>query len=59
VRPVIHLALHVLVPWVAARMVFPDFWKRAFLIMAATMVIGFGLLIHIVLDSMDCIWMRF
>ena len=101
-RPVIHLALHVLVPWIAARVVFPEIWKRAWLIMLATMVIdldhllaeplydpgrcssgfhplhtqwavlayaliavmpstrvvGFGLLIHIILDSMDCIWMR-
>lgn len=101
-RPVIHLALHVLVPWAAARLIFPEFWKRAFLIMLATMVIdldhlladplydpqrcsigfhplhtqwavlayivlavvpatrlaGFGLLIHILLDSVDCIWMR-
>lgn len=101
-RPIVHLALHVLVPWIAARIVFPEVWKRAWLIMIATMVIdldhlladpvydpqrcsigfhplhtqwavlvyilvavipstrvvGFGLLIHIVLDSLDCIWMR-
>ena len=101
-RPVIHLALHVLVPWIAARMVFPEFWKRVWLIMLATMVIdldhlladplydpqrcgigfhplhtqwavlvyiliavipstrvvGFGLLIHILLDSVDCLWIR-
>ncbi len=81
----------------------PEFWKRAWLIMLATMVIdldhlladplydpdrcsigshplhtqwavlayvliavnpttrvvGFGLLVHIVLDSLDCVWMRF
>lgn len=101
-RPVIHLALHVLVPLAAARLVFPEAWKRAFLIMLAAMVIdldhlladplydpnrcsvgfhplhtqwavmvyivlavvpstriaGFGLLIHILLDALDCVWMR-
>ena len=101
-RPVIHLALHFLVPWAAARLVFPEVWKRAFLIMIATMaidldhlladplydpnrcsigfhplhtqwavlvyivlavvpstrIVGFGLLIHILLDALDCVWMR-
>ena len=101
-RPLIHLALHVFVPYLAARLVFPQQWKKAWLIMLAMMVIdldhlladpiydpdrcsigthplhsqwavlvyallaalpstriyGFGLLIHICLDALDCAWMR-
>lgn len=102
-RPVVHMVLHLLVPYLAARLVFPDRWQRAWIIMVATMiidvdhlladpiydpnrcgigfhplhtqwavlgyitiavipatrVIGFGLLIHIALDALDCAWMRF
>jgi len=38
-RPVVHMALHLLLPYLAARMLFPDQWKRAWIIMVATMVI--------------------
>ena len=48
-RPVIHLALHFLVPWVAARLVFPEAWKRAFLIMVAAMVIDLD---HLLADPL-------
>jgi len=101
-RPVVHLILHVLVPYLAARLVFPDRWKRAWIVMVAAMIIdvdhlladplydpdrcgigihplhtqwavliysvlavipvtrifGFGLLIHIALDALDCVWIR-
>jgi len=100
-RPWIHLALHVVVPAVAARLGFADRWKRAWLIMTATMLVdldhllatpvfnpdrcsigfhplhtwpavtaylllslhprtrlvGLGLIIHMALDTIDCLWM--
>jgi hypothetical protein len=100
-RPVIHMALHVLGPAVVARFGFADRWKRAWLIMVATMLVdldhllatpvfdpnrcsigfhplhtwpaisvfvllaavpktrlvGLGLVIHMALDALDCLWM--
>ena len=102
VRPIVHLLLHFVVPGVAARWLFADKWKSAWLVMVLTMVIdldhliaspiydpnrcgvgfhplhsyvaiglyialaiivktrivGIGLLIHVVLDGIDCLWMR-
>jgi hypothetical protein len=99
-RSGVHLILHFLVPCAVARRVFPDHWKRAWLIMVATMVVdldhlladpvydanrcsvgfhplhgyiaiviysvltalpqtrpfGLGLLIHMLLDGLDCLW---
>ena len=101
-RPIAHLALHLIVPGIAARWVFKDRWKTAWLMMMLTMVIdldhllaepifdpnrcgigfhplhslpaiavyivlaiiprtrviGLGLMIHILLDGLDCIWMK-
>ncbi len=100
-RPVIHIALHFLIPALVARIGFSDRWKFAWLLMVATMLVdldhllavplydpgrcsmGFhplhtwpaviaytailaipklrlvavGLLIHMMLDTVDCIWM--
>jgi len=102
VRPLIHILLHLLVPGVAARILFPGRWKIAWALMALTIVVdldhlladpiydpnrcslGFhplhsfpamgiyaaaavlpalriaavGLLLHMGLDGLDCIWMR-
>lgn len=38
-RPIIHMALHLLGPAVVARLGFTDRWKRAWLIMVATMLV--------------------
>ena len=101
-RPAIHLALHFLVPFVVARLAYPERWKSALLIMLlafaidldhlladpiydpdrcgigfhplhsawaivvyvllllvpVTQLLGLGLIIHIVLDGIDCLWMR-
>ncbi len=100
-RSTIHLALHGIVPGLVARYKFPLLWKRAWLIMVATMIVdldhllaipvydpnrcgigfhplhsypaicvyvlmamlpktrlvGLGLLIHMALDGIDCVWM--
>ena len=100
-RPVIHLALHFIVPGIVARYRFAVQWKRAWFIMAATMIVdldhllafpvfdpnrcgigfhplhsyiaigiyavlalipktrlfGLGLVIHMALDWVDCLWM--
>ena len=100
-RPWIHLLLHVAVPAVAARLGCGHRWKRAWLIMTATMLVdldhllanpvfdpdrcsigfhplhtwpavavylllslvpktrwlGLGLVIHMMLDAIDCLWM--
>ena len=102
VRPIVHFLLHFVVPGVAARWLFADKWKSAWLVMVLTMVIdldhliaspiydpnrcgigfhplhsyvaiglyialaiivktrivGIGLLIHVVLDGIDCLWIR-
>ncbi len=101
-RTAVHMALHVLVPAAVARIGFSDRWKRACIIMAATMLVdldhllatpvfdpnrcsigfhplhtlpavtvyaimtlfpklrlaGIGLLIHMGLDLMDCLFMK-
>ena len=101
IRPIAHLMLHFIVPGIVARFSFPERWKRAWLIMALTIIvdfdhlladpiydpnrcsigfhplhsypailiylvltmltktrlIGLGLLIHMALDGIDCIWM--
>jgi len=101
VRSWIHLALHFTVPGVVARLGFAGRWKRAWLIMVATMIVdldhllavpiydpdrcsigfhplhtwpaisvylllslipktrmvGLGLVIHMALDAIDCLWM--
>lgn len=100
-RPCIHMALHFIGPAAAARLGFADHWKRAWLIMMATMLVdldhllatpvfdplrcsigfhplhtwpamlvfvlltavpktrlvGLGLMIHMALDTLDCLWM--
>jgi hypothetical protein len=38
-RASLHLLLHILVPGVAARLGFPRNWRRAWLIMVATMIV--------------------
>ena len=104
-RPLIHLALHFIVPALVARIWYLERWRWAFLIMVGTMVvdidhlladpiydpnrcgIGFhplhsypaiaayllllvilrvtwlrlvalGLVIHMLLDGVDCLWIR-
>lgn len=103
IRPIAHLLLHFIVPGAAARWAYPEKWKKAWLIMMATMLIdldhlladpiydpnrcgigfhplhtyaavlvymllavlpktrlvGLGLLIHMALDGLDCVWMGF
>ena len=102
-RPVIHMALHFLVPYLFARIGYAQRWKSAWLIMMAAMVIdvdhlladplydpdrcgigyhplhsywaiavyvvllafpatrlpGLGLVIHVLLDGIDCLWLSF
>jgi len=101
-RPILHLGLHIIVPGTMAKLLFPDRWKTAWLIMMSAMIIdldhllanpiydpnrcginfhplhsmpaitayvllaaipktrivGFGLLIHIILDGLDCVWVN-
>ena len=38
-RPAIHLALHLVMPAIVARVGFADRWKRAWLVMTATMLV--------------------
>ncbi|MEW6674340.1 MAG: DUF6122 family protein [Thermodesulfobacteriota bacterium] len=101
IRPIVHLLLHLIVPAAAARWVYSEKWKTAWLLMVATMLVdldhlladpiydpdrcgigfhplhayaampvyavlavipgtrlvGLGLLIHMALDELDCIWM--
>jgi len=101
IHPLIHIALHIIIPGIVARYLFPDRWRMVWLIMLLTMfidadhlfvdpifdpnrcsigfhplhsypaiaaylvlatlaktrVVGLGLLIHIALDWLDCIWM--
>ncbi len=101
-RPILHLGLHIIVPGTMGRLLFPDRWKTAWLVMMSAMIIdldhllvspiydpnrcginfhplhslpaitvyallavipkarlvGFGLLIHIILDGLDCVWMN-
>jgi len=103
IRTAIHLVLHAAVPAAAARVMYKDRWRSAWLVMMATMVVdldhllarpvfdpnrcsigfhplhtwpavvayallaawprtrwaGIGLLIHMVLDLIDCVWMRY
>lgn len=100
-RPALHLVLHIAVPAAVARIAFTDRWQRAWLVMAATVMvdldhlaadpiydpgrcsigfhplhrwpavpvylamaviapsrlIGLGLLVHMALDAVDCLWM--
>ncbi|MBW3629555.1 MAG: hypothetical protein KY464_09675 [Gemmatimonadetes bacterium] len=100
-QPAVHLALHGLVPGLAAWLLFRSRWRRAWAIMLLTMVVdvdhllaspifdpnrcsigfhplhtapaiaayagltliprtrlvGLGLLIHMALDTVDCMWM--
>jgi hypothetical protein len=101
-RPVLHLGLHLIVPGIVSRLLFPKIWKTAWLVMMIGMVIdldhliavpvydpnrcgiavhplhsfpamavygvlaaipktrlfGLGLIIHILLDGIDCLWMN-
>jgi hypothetical protein len=101
VRPIVHIALHLIVPALLARRLAPEHPVRAWLIMVATMavdldhlwadpiydpdrcslgfhfmhtwpmmpasillavwpltrLVGVGLLIHMGLDGIDCLWM--
>ena len=101
-RPIVHLGLHVIVPAMASKLLFPDRWKTAWLVMMSAMIIaldhllahpiydpnrcginfhpmhslpaiaiyailaatpktrvlGFGLVIHVMLDGLDCLWMN-
>jgi len=102
-RPWIHTVLHFAAPAAVARLGFADRWKRAWLIMVATMIVdldhllatpvfdpdrcsigfhplhtwpavvvyllfcllpktrlvGIGLVIHMGLDAIDCLWMAY
>ena len=101
-RPILHLGLHIIVPGTMAKLLFPDRWKTAWMVMMSAMIIdldhllanpiydpnrcginfhplhslpamtvyvllaaipktrlvGFGLLIQIILDGLDCVWMN-
>jgi hypothetical protein len=101
-RPIVHLGLHFIVPAMVSKLLFPDRWKTAWLVMMSAMIIdldhlfaqpiydpnrcginfhpmhsfpaiavyamlagipktrilGFGLVIHIMLDGLDCLWMN-
>ena len=101
-RFVVHMLLHGLAPLYVAREVWPALWRRAFVVMLATMIVdvdhllatpvldpqrcsvafhplhshaacalyavltlvprtrmvGLGLMIHMLLDGLDCAWMR-
>jgi hypothetical protein len=100
-RTTVHLTLHLLAPGAVARLAFSDRWKRAWIVMVATMavdldhllatpvfdpnrcsigfhplhtwpalavilvlavvpktrLVGLGLVIHMALDGLDCLWM--
>lgn len=102
-RPFVHLLLHVAAPAIVARIAYRKRFRRAWLIMVATMLvdldhvladplydpdrcsigfhplhqypviaiyalaawwprtrlIGIGLLLHMFLDGVDCLWMRY
>ena len=101
-RPIVHLGLHLIIPGIASRLLFPKRWKTAWLVMMVGMIIdldhlladpifdpnrcginvhllhslpaiavygvlaaipktrilGLGLVIHILLDGFDCLWMK-
>jgi hypothetical protein len=101
-RPIIHIILHIIVPFLISRVAYPKRWRSARLVMTLTLLvdldhlivtpiydpyrcsIGFhplhtipavgvyavavlfsklrlvaiGLLIHMILDWSDCIWMK-
>ena len=101
IHPIVHIALHFIIPGIVARCFFADRWRIVWLIMILTMfidvdhllaypiydpnrcsigfhplhsypaiavylvlaavaktrLVGLGLLIHIALDWLDCIWM--
>ncbi|MBR9985880.1 MAG: hypothetical protein KFF68_08220 [Desulfosarcina sp.] len=38
-RTSVHMALHILAPAAVARLAFPDGWKRAWIVMVATMAV--------------------
>lgn len=103
IRPVIHMALHFIVPGIVAKRGFGEKWKYAWTVMVLTMIvdldhfladpiydpdrcsigthlfhtypalgiyllmtafsrtrlIGIGLVIHMSLDWIDCLWMAF
>ena len=48
-RAALHLVLHGLVPLLAARALFPAAWRRAFVVMMATMVIDLD---HLLADPL-------
>lgn len=100
-RTAVHMTLHVLAPAAIARIGFPRQWKKAWMLMVATMVVdldhlmatpifnpdrcsigfhplhmwpaivvyllltvvpktrlvGLGLVIHMAMDAIDCLWM--
>jgi len=47
IRPIAHLLLHFIVPGVVSRAAYPNQWRYAWLIMAATMVVDFD---HLLAD---------
>ena len=54
-RPVIHISLHLLVPGLIARVFFREQWKRAWLIMLATMLVDLDhLLADPIFDPSRC-----
>ncbi len=101
-RPILHLGLHVIIPGITSKFLFPKKWKVAWLVMMVAMIIdldhlfadpifdsnrcginfhllhsfpviavyglfavipktrllGLGLVIHIMLDGLDCLWMN-
>jgi len=51
----IHIVLHFLVPLAVAFLFFRDYWKKAFLVMAATMLVDLDHLIAVpIYDPMRC-----
>lgn len=48
-RPVIHIALHFLAPAVVARVAYPRYWRYAWLVMVATMLVDLD---HLLADPL-------
>ena len=55
IRPIAHLMLHFIVPGIVARFSYPKRWKRAWLIMALTVIVDFDhLLANPIYDPHRC-----
>jgi len=54
-QPIVHYSLHLLAPALLARWFFPSYWRRAYLIMLATMLVDLDhLLANPVFDPKRC-----